>query len=220
VGDIAGDIARTGRSDEKIGIMDCANRSCSDFCHPELFPGATPMDAADEFAPKFEVLRNAMNEHANQMDAALKSFVELVPSFLVSWSENLVKAAILNFPDRSKALGPEKIKTIKSELTKLLSEIPERVAEEFKDPKYWISQRVAEGKVEEILGSHNPSNTKPACVGDFLRCMMGRFAIILDKDGLLEKKNIRWESVGQSSLRYATSVPVPLTLEDCMQHYR
>src|SRR5271157_4433263 len=82
-----------------------------------------------------------LNAIRNQMEPQSRKIIKAIIAFAIDWSENKVREAIGNNPDRAISLGKEGLSQVKADLNRLKESMRQLAEDEFLQDNYWTHRR-------------------------------------------------------------------------------
>ena len=145
--------------------------------------GGKRMDGSKFDAP-IRDLKEQMDTLREQMEKTCKEFLEATKEFAPTWFQKSVERAVTSQPELAKECGVNGLRSLKSDLQKLVAMIPHIVEQHVNCDKYWPHRAELPDEPELKFGRYHISKPRgPDELDNGVREILGYVGAILVKYG-------------------------------------
>ena len=177
-----------------------------------------------DYSEEIAAIETRIKNRCHKMEEASETLVEAVIVFLKSWYWEQTESHVVREPDRTSALGIEKLSELKAAVGRVQDEADGEVRKIFSQPDLWWHVEQAEQRYEWY------GNRAPEPLDEAIRLAAGRIAPILEQYGYLNKDPKtgsswrEWDSSGHhhppdARFRYPYSFDWPDELKQILSQY-
>lgn len=162
------------------------------------------MDASS-FDAQIKDLEQQIGGLRGQMENICKEFLEVTKEFTVAWFQDRVKRAVISHPEIAKKSGLEGLRSVKSDLQKIIGMVPSIVEEHVNRDKYWPHRGKLPDEAHSQFGRYQFHGPRaPENLDDGVREVLGYAGAILVKHGFADTgQDSEWKTEpGCDQLRY------------------
>jgi len=166
-----------------------------------------------------------LNAIRNQMEPQSRKIIKAIIAFAIDWSENKVREAIGNNPDRAISLGKEGLSQVKADLNRLKESMRQLAEDEFLQDNYWTHRRACvdtpENEYDIYVVRYGTKTSAPALFNEGLKLLLGNTGKILFHYGFDQPsaQGGYWTQAADGRIRYAIGFDITEDLRDVLEKY-